>query len=74
MNCEVNHCYKEANQVADALAKHAVISNEAHMYHDWRDIPKLAVGSYQLDKMQMLSIRISFKMGNWWIFYVGWIE
>ncbi|KAH0702749.1 hypothetical protein KY290_018062 [Solanum tuberosum] len=56
INYEVNHCHREVNQIADALAKH-VISNEAHMYHDWRDIPKLTVGSYQLDQMQMPSIR-----------------
>ncbi|KAK4735015.1 hypothetical protein R3W88_009276 [Solanum pinnatisectum] len=69
MNYEVNHCHREANQVADTLAKHVVIYNEAHMYHEWRDIPKLTVGSYQLDKMQMPSIRIGYDKPN---FFVSW--
>ncbi|XP_070014479.1 uncharacterized protein LOC142175077 [Nicotiana tabacum] len=48
LNCAIRHCYREANQVADALAKWS-IDNEELLIFSHRDLPISAVGPYRLD-------------------------
>lgn len=52
----VQHCYREANQVADALAKWSIEEHERRFY-DVKDLPKQAAGAYFLDIQDTASIR-----------------
>lgn len=56
ITCEVRHCYKKVNQVADALAKWSITKKElvifAHVH-----LPSIAIEPYRLDPIQMESLR-----------------
>ncbi|KAH0776146.1 hypothetical protein KY290_007557 [Solanum tuberosum] len=56
ITCEVRHCYREANQVADALAKWS-ITNEELVIFAQAHLPSIAIGPYKLDLIQMESLR-----------------
>lgn len=55
-NCTVQHCYREANQVADALAGWS-IDNVDQIFHSSNKMPQKAMGLYRLDMIQMASFR-----------------
>ncbi|KAK6796465.1 hypothetical protein RDI58_004166 [Solanum bulbocastanum] len=51
------HCYREANQLADWLAKMAVNSQTSNIYLSAQQLPKAAKGLLIMDKRQVPSIR-----------------
>ncbi|XP_027157736.1 DAR GTPase 2, mitochondrial-like [Coffea eugenioides] len=55
----VGHCYREANQVTDALAKEGARSEDTVLYSSPADLPRLARGALGLDRSQTPSIRIA---------------
>ncbi|XP_060203034.1 uncharacterized protein LOC132631475 [Lycium barbarum] len=55
-NYIAQHCYREANQVADALAKWSMNGQEEIVF-EIKNLPKEAVGTYILDKDNVASIR-----------------
>lgn len=63
VNREVQHCYREVNQVAHALAKQG-IDNDALSITSFQDLPVSAKGSYRLDYIQMVSFRHKQKKNN----------
>ncbi|KAK4363062.1 hypothetical protein RND71_018303 [Anisodus tanguticus] len=52
----VQHCYREANQIADALAKWSMEDQEKHFY-EVKDLPKQAKGADMMNRQNMASIR-----------------
>lgn len=52
----VQHCYKEANQIVDALAKWSMDEYEMQFYNV-KDIPRQVAGAYFLDTQDTASIR-----------------
>ncbi|KAK4375989.1 hypothetical protein RND71_006666 [Anisodus tanguticus] len=55
-NYIVQHCYRESNQVADALAKWS-IGRRKRIISSTNDLPAIAKGSYTLDLQQMAAFR-----------------
>ena len=53
----VAHCYREANQVADALAKVGAWSEDVVLYASQSELPRLARGALGLDRSQTPVIR-----------------
>ncbi|KAH0696221.1 hypothetical protein KY290_013579 [Solanum tuberosum] len=51
------HCYREANQLADWLAKMAMNSQTSNIYLSAQQLPKAAKGLLIMDKRQVPSIR-----------------
>ena len=54
----VGHCYREANQAADALAKVGARSEDFVLYSSQKDLPRLARGALGLDRSQTPAIRV----------------
>lgn len=54
----VAHCYREANQVADALAKVGAWSEDIVLYTSQSDLPRLARGALGLDRSKTPVIRV----------------
>ena len=54
----MGHCYREANQVADALAKMGAQSEDIVIYTSQSDLPRLARRALGLDRSQTPVIRI----------------
>ncbi|XP_027171858.1 uncharacterized protein LOC113771481 [Coffea eugenioides] len=53
----VGHCYREMNQVADALAKVGAQSEGIILYTTQSELPRLARGALGLDRSQILANR-----------------
>lgn len=54
----VTHVYREGNQLADALANHAIDKNERCTYSMFAQLPKRCTAILNMDKHQMTSLRI----------------
>ena len=54
----VGHCFREANQVADALAKVGANSVDIVIYTSQAELPRLARGAWGLDRSQTPVIRM----------------
>ncbi|XP_075096436.1 uncharacterized protein LOC142174525 [Nicotiana tabacum] len=67
VNCSISHCLREANYVADILAKNASSSGQRQLILEWHQLPKLAIGYYHLDRCQMPSIRIRYDKANFFV-------
>lgn len=61
---KVSHYYREANQVADALAKHATTLDNATFYERLQQLPGVAKGPFQLDKWKLPSFRSRYDKGQ----------
>ncbi|WMV22743.1 hypothetical protein MTR67_016128, partial [Solanum verrucosum] len=59
-NVKVEHCFREANEVADHLVKLAVNSHNESLYNSYHQLLVGAKGPFQLDKNQMPSIRTKY--------------
>lgn len=46
---KVTHCYREANCLADWMAKMATSSQESHIYHSIQQLPQGAKGPLLMD-------------------------
>ncbi|WMV59351.1 hypothetical protein MTR67_052736 [Solanum verrucosum] len=49
-NCWVEHCFREANEVANFLPKFVVNSENGSLYDSYHQLTVGAKGSFQLDK------------------------
>ncbi|XP_075084202.1 uncharacterized protein LOC142167863 [Nicotiana tabacum] len=63
----VSHCYREANQVVDALVKRAAISGNNSYFYNFQNLPKEARGPFLLDKWQLPSIRSRHDKVNFFV-------
>lgn len=61
---QILHCFREANQVADYLAKLASSSGNSTFYTSFNQLPKEAKRLFQLDRWQLLSIRRRYDKTN----------
>lgn len=59
-----NSSLREANNVVDHLAKMTNTNQNNHVSVSFQQIPNAAKGPYQLDKSQMLSIRLENYLNN----------
>ncbi|XP_075076726.1 uncharacterized protein LOC142163350 [Nicotiana tabacum] len=50
LNIQIKHCYREANQLADSLAKRAVELQQSSHFESSHQLPRQAKGLYLLDK------------------------
>lgn len=57
----ISHCYKETNQAADALAKHATTLMNANLFYSFQQLP------FQFDKWQLPCIRNRFDKANFFV-------
>jgi len=71
-NVNIIHCYREANQVADSLAKLVATSTEESYYFSFQQLPKTVKGPFQLDKYQMPRIKQIFLLVR--IFILDWVR
>lgn len=57
---KIQHCYREANSVADVLAKAAsnMQNGDAVFFYNWKDLPRDAGGCSRMDQFQMPNFRI----------------
>lgn len=53
MNGQTMHCYREANQVADVLAKQASTNNESTLLFQHQDLPRMAKGPNHLPRIRL---------------------
>ncbi|XP_070040914.1 uncharacterized protein [Nicotiana tomentosiformis] len=60
----VTHCYREDNQVADCLAKLASLTGHELIINSYHQLPRNAKEAFQLDKIQMPSIRTKYDKAN----------
>ncbi|KAM3251545.1 hypothetical protein P3L10_005615 [Capsicum annuum] len=67
MNVRTNHCLREANQVADSLAKHASSHEIWRHFATYQELPRETKGSYQLDKHQLPSLRICYDKAKFFV-------
>ncbi|KAK4722553.1 hypothetical protein R3W88_012786 [Solanum pinnatisectum] len=63
----ISHCYREANQVADFLAKLASSSGNGTFYFSYQQLPKEAKGLFQLDRWQLPCIRRRYDKCNFFV-------
>ncbi|XP_019237530.1 PREDICTED: uncharacterized protein LOC109217719 [Nicotiana attenuata] len=68
-NVEINiaHYFREANQVADTLAKNAAKNGSSGYYYTFQQLPGNAKGPFQLDKWQLPSFRIRYDKANFFV-------
>ncbi|KAK4718670.1 hypothetical protein R3W88_017008 [Solanum pinnatisectum] len=59
-NHHFSHFFREANHVADFLAKKASSSGNSTFYHSFQELPSEAKGLFQLNKWQLPTIRRRF--------------
>lgn len=64
---KISHCYREANQVADGLAKYATTLEEGRYFHNFQQLPGKAKGPFQLVKWQLPSFRSKYEKGNFFV-------
>ncbi|WMV15078.1 hypothetical protein MTR67_008463, partial [Solanum verrucosum] len=57
------HCFREANKVADYLAKWATTI----IYDNFNEVPEGAKGPFFLDKVQMPSFRFKYDKANFFV-------
>lgn len=61
---QVQHCYRESNQVADFLAELAASSGNGTFYYSFQQLPKEVKGAFQLGKCQLQIIRIRYEQSE----------
>ncbi|XP_060216384.1 uncharacterized protein LOC132643881 [Lycium barbarum] len=66
-NIEFLHCFREANSVADYLAKLASSSRVKSLYHSHDSLPGEAKGLVQLDQWQLPTFRRRFEKCNFFV-------
>ncbi|XP_060211762.1 uncharacterized protein LOC132639326 [Lycium barbarum] len=66
-NATFSHCFREANQVVDFLAKNASTSGNSIIYTNYQDLPREVKGILHLDKLQMPNFRRRFEKCNFFV-------
>lgn len=64
---QILHYFREANRVADYLAKLASSSGNSTFYTSFNQLPKEAKGTFQLDRWQLPSIRRRYDTTNFFV-------
>ncbi|XP_047257138.1 uncharacterized protein LOC124889449 [Capsicum annuum] len=64
---KLTHCYREANQLADWLAKLVMDSQADYMYFSAQQLPKGVKGPFIMDKIQVPSIGSKVDKTNFFI-------
>uniref|UniRef100_A0A494GA13 Uncharacterized protein n=1 Tax=Solanum lycopersicum TaxID=4081 RepID=A0A494GA13_SOLLC len=62
MNSEIIHCFREANCVVDALARHATTRDMDYIFSKEEDMPDSNVRPMRMDTLNLASFR--FKKEN----------
>ncbi|KAF3657859.1 hypothetical protein FXO38_13504 [Capsicum annuum] len=68
-NITVQHCLREANEVADLLSKHATTLTEEVIFLWECNLPREVMGALRMDRMQVPSFRIRAEKHSAWIFH-----
>jgi len=73
-NHHFSHCFREANQVADFLAKNASSSGNSIFYHSFQELPRAAKGLFKLDKCNSLRLEedltnVIFLLANYLLYF-----
>lgn len=58
-NITLQHCYREANKIADKLATMSHTHRQKLIFTRYEDLPKQVKGLMQLDKWELASFRVS---------------
>ncbi|XP_070050170.1 uncharacterized protein [Nicotiana tomentosiformis] len=66
-NGSINHCFREANQVAYWFAKEATTSTECIIHTDFRQFPRATKGPFFMDMWQVPSFRIRYEKSNFFV-------
>lgn len=61
------HCFREANKVADSLAKLATTNSEAKLYLSFQQLSKGTKGSFVLGKHQIPTVRLKYDKANFFV-------
>ncbi|MCD9558632.1 hypothetical protein HAX54_016083 [Datura stramonium] len=67
MDVSFTHCYREANMVADYLAKLATTLHTPLLAQNLNQLPNKAFGLYFLDKRQFPSVRLRYDKANFFV-------
>ncbi|OIT36999.1 hypothetical protein A4A49_52473 [Nicotiana attenuata] len=66
---QIQHCYREGNEVARALAKHATTLQTNTLFFEEAHLPPTARGALRMDRLQLPSFRIKQKKYSGWCFH-----
>nr|XP_016487427.1 PREDICTED: uncharacterized protein LOC107807533 [Nicotiana tabacum] len=67
LNIQSNHCYREANQLPDSLAKRAVETQQPSHFYSSHQLSRQAKGLFLLDKDQIPCIRNKYDKANFFV-------
>ncbi|XP_070043193.1 uncharacterized protein [Nicotiana tomentosiformis] len=67
LNIQINHCYREANQLLDSLAKRAVETQQPSHFYSSHQLSRQAKGLLLLDKDQIPCIRNKYDKANFFV-------
>ncbi|KAK6796478.1 hypothetical protein RDI58_004179 [Solanum bulbocastanum] len=67
-NITITHCYRESNEVVDALAKYATTLQEQKIFLNQNDLPLEARGPLRMNKLQLANFRRKLKKHSCWTF------
>ncbi|KAM3338044.1 hypothetical protein P3S68_032370 [Capsicum galapagoense] len=67
VHMQVQHCYREGNQLEEFLAKMASNSNQTLITHSYNILLRQARGAFLLDKWQLPSIRCKYDRANFFV-------
>ncbi|OIT31215.1 hypothetical protein A4A49_62182 [Nicotiana attenuata] len=65
---KIKHCYREGNEVADGLAKHAATLAQQTIFLNETEMPAEARNAMTMDRRQIPNFRIRPKKHSGWIF------
>lgn len=65
---KIKHCYREGNEVADALSKHATTLMQQIIFLNETDLPTVARKAMTMDRMQVPNFRIRPRKYSEWVF------
>ncbi|KAG5608660.1 hypothetical protein H5410_019941 [Solanum commersonii] len=57
-NIPIQHCFREGNEVADLLSKHAHNLNNMVIFLEEKNLPTEVRGAIRIDRMQIPAFRI----------------
>lgn len=65
---KIKHCYRERNEVADALSKHATTLTQQIIFLNETDLPTEVRKAMIMDRRQVPNLRIRPRKHSGWIF------
>ena len=65
MNCEIIYCFREANCVADALARHATTRDMDYIFSKEENMFASTVRPMRMDRLNLASFRFKKKKNTW---------